>query len=550
MPFLETIVYSLYSATMALLAVYAAHMIVLFVAAVWPRAPRPAAPPPAEWPAVLVQLPLFNERYVVERVIDAAAALDYPAGRLFIQVLDDSTDDTSALARARIAHHRARGVNIAYLHRQRREGFKAGALAAGLAAEPCGEFVAVFDADFAPPAEFLRRLVPDFLTDPRLGLMQARWEHLNADHNPITRAQALAFDSYFSVEQVARSRADWPLNFNGSAGVWRRACIEDAGGWQGDTLAEDFDLSYRAQLRGWRFDYRAEVTAAAELPPTVLAVKRQQFRWAKGAFQVLGKLGMDWMAAPHSGEREPQRGSPAQAPLAPAPHSGEREPQRGSPAQAPLAPAPHSGEREPQRGSPAQAPLAPAPMPALRKSLGLLHLTGYLPHPLLVLSLLLSLPLVLLGERAPRWGGLGWLSLVLPLVIAWGQWALRRDWPRTLRYFPVALLGMIGLALNNTWAFVEALVGRHTEFLRTPKCPRDAAYAVPLDWTTWGELLLALYALATALLAVERLPSLAPVLFLYALSFGAVALAGLNESVAFLSLPFLERKETEGNDGN
>jgi hypothetical protein len=529
MPFLETIVYSLYSATMALLAVYAAHMIVLFVAAVWPRAPRPAAPPPAEWPAVLVQLPLFNERYVVERVIDAAAALDYPAGRLFIQVLDDSTDDTSALARARIAHHRARGVNIAYLHRHRREGFKAGALAAGLAAEPRGEFVAVFDADFAPPAEFLRRLVPDFLTDPRLGLMQARWEHLNADHNPITRAQALAFDSYFSVEQVARSRAGWPLNFNGSAGVWRRACIEDAGGWQGDTLAEDFDLSYRAQLRGWRFDYRAEVTAAAELPPTVLAVKRQQFRWAKGAFQVLGKLGMDWMAAPHSGEREPQRGSPAQAPLAPAPHSGEREP---------------------QRGSPAQAPLAPAPMPALRKSLGLLHLTGYLPHPLLVLSLLLSLPLVLLGERAPRWGGLGWLSLVLPLVIAWGQWALRRDWPRTLRYFPVALLGMIGLALNNTWAFVEALVGRHTEFLRTPKCPRDAAYAVPLDWTTWGELLLALYALATALLAVERLPSLAPVLFLYALSFGAVALAGLNESVAFLSLPFLEKKETEGNDGN
>ncbi|MGQ0603146.1 MAG: glycosyltransferase [Anaerolineales bacterium] len=462
----ETLMVGLYSTSILLLAGYAAHMMVLFVAAVWHREPQPPTPLPTEWPPVLVQLPVFNERYVVERLIDAAVALDYPSDRLFIQVLDDSTDDTAALARARVTHHRARGVNITYLRRHRRVGFKAGALAAGLNAERRGEFVAVFDADFVPPADFLRRLVPDFLVDARLGMVQARWEHLNADQNPITRAQALAFDSYFTVEQVARSRAGWPLNFNGSAGVWRRACIEDAGGWQGDTLAEDFDLSYRAQLRSWRLDYRFEVSAPAEIPSTILAVKRQQFRWAKGSFQVLGKVAGQWL----------------------------------------------------------RAPLSP-----LSKVMGLLHLTGYLPHPLLVFSLLLSLPLVLLGERLPQWGGLGWLSLVLPLVILWGQMTLRRHWPHMLCYFPVMLLGVIGLAFNNTWAFVEAVLGRNSEFLRTPKNTRAIAYALTLDGTTWGELLLALYALATGLLAVEHLPALAPVLFLYALSFGGVALAGLWE---------------------
>lgn len=487
----ETIVVGLYSASILLLAGYAAHLVVLLVAAVWHRSPRPAAPAPAEWPEVLVQLPVFNERYVVERLIDTTAAFDYPPDRLFIQVLDDSTDETSALAQTRAAHHRARGVNIAYLHRRQREGFKAGALAAGLAAEPRGEFVAVFDADFVPPADFLRRLVPDCLAKARLGMVQARWEHLNADHNLLTRAQALAFDSYFTVEQVARSRAGWPLNFNGSAGVWRRACIEDSGGWQGDTLAEDFDLSYRAQLAGWQLDYRVEVYAPAELPTTILAIKRQQFRWAKGAFQVLRKLAGQWLAAPIS---------------------------------------------------------------PIHKGMGLLHLTGYLPHPLLVLSLLLSLPLVLAGEHVPQWEGLGWLSLVLPMLMVWGQRVLRRNWPRTLCYFPVILIGMIGLAFNNTWAFVEAMLGRNSEFLRTPKNTRDAAYALSLDWTTWGELLLALYALATGLLAVEHMPALVPVLLLYALSFGVVGLAGIMERTPFPlfpSFPVLgEERESEGNKGN
>ncbi|MDW8328347.1 MAG: glycosyltransferase, partial [Anaerolineales bacterium] len=254
---IEDIILGLYALTLLLLAVFGLNLLIALLAAVLHHKPRPPANPPERWPEVLVQVPLYNERYVVERVIDSVAALDYPRDRLRIQILDDSTDETAQRARARVAYHRARGVAMTYLHRSTRDGYKAGALAEGLAAVgPAPEFVAIFDADFAPPRDFLRRLLPDFFADPRLGLVQARWEHLNPQRNALTLAQALALDGYFCVEQVARSRAGWLLNFNGSAGIWRRACIEDAGGWQGDTLAEDLDLSYRAQLRGWRLDYR------------------------------------------------------------------------------------------------------------------------------------------------------------------------------------------------------------------------------------------------------------------------------------------------------
>ncbi|MBL8055597.1 MAG: glycosyltransferase, partial [Anaerolineales bacterium] len=377
----------------------------------------------------------------------------------------------AVLARARVAAHRARGAAITYLHRRDRTGFKAGALAAGLAAAPEAELVAVFDADFVPPPDFLRRLVPDFQAAPRLGLVQARWEHLNPDDNALTAAQALAYDSYFSVEQPARSQAGWLMNFNGSAGLWRRRCIEAAGGWQGDTLAEDLDLSYRAQLSGWRLAYRLDVAAPAELPAGLLAIKRQQFRWAKGSFRVLRKLG---------------------------------------------------------------GALLRSAQPVHRKLLGLLHLAGYLPHPLVVLSLLLSLPVVLLHGWTPlRWELFGWLGLVSPALALWGQVRLRPAAPfRRLWAYPVLMVGLIGLALSNTVACAEALAGRTSVFMRTPKSAVNAAddYVLPLDWTTWGELVLALYALATALLALEWAPTLAPALFLYALGFGGVAARGLWEA--------------------
>lgn len=460
----------LYAASLAGLIGFGLLLGAHLALAVGLRRPRPAAPPPAEWPTVLVQLPLYNERYVAGRLIDAAARLDYPRGRLHIQVLDDSTDDTRAIARARVAGHRARGVPISLHLRPDRAGYKAGALAAGLAAAPEAELVAVFDADFMPGPDVLRRLAPEFCADPRLGMLQARWDHLNPDQNPLTGAQALAFDSFFAVEQVARSRAGWPMSFNGSAGLWRRSCIEAAGGWQGDTLAEDADLSYRALLAGWRLDYRAEVAVPAELTPTLLAFKRQQFRWAKGSFQVLGKLG-------------PR--------------------------------------------------LLRAPWPLAQRLLAVLNLAGYAAQPLMLAALVLSLPVVLAGGRAPAaWAGLGWVGLVPLLAAAWGQVRFRAAPLRRMPYFAVLMMAAIGLALNNSVALAEALAGRTGEFQRTPKGPAGPAYAVPLGWTAAGELFLALYALATAALALGRAPHMAGMLLVYALSFGGVAAVSVWEAAA------------------
>jgi len=457
----------IYTAALVGLAVFGYNMLLMLGLTAWHRRQPKPPRPPAVWPPVVVQLPIFNERYVVERLIDAAAALDYPPERLVIQVLDDSTDDTAAIAKARVAHHRARGRKITYHHRADRRGFKAGALATGLRAAPVPvEFVAIFDADFVPPPDFLRRTLPAFQADPRLGMVQARWDHLNAEQSVLTRAQALALDGYFTVDQVARSRAGLLMNFNGSAGVWRRACIDDAGGWQGDTLAEDLDLSYRAQLKGWRLDYRADLAVPAELPSSIMALKNQQFRWATGAFQVLRKLG-------------PQ--------------------------------------------------LLTARVSLLRKILGFLHIGGFFIQPLALVTLLLSLPVVLQHGRTPlNLSGFGWLTLVPVFVGLWGQITLRRDaWPRRMLYYPLLFCAGIGLALTNTRAMCEAFFGGGHEFRRTPKgvsaTGREGAYALPIDWTTWGELLLALYALATGLLALDLAPGLAPFVFLYALGFGCTA---------------------------
>ena len=234
------------------------------------------------WPRVTVQLPIFNEMYVVERLIDAAAALDYPRDRLQVQVLDDSTDETTALAEARAAQHRKEGADVRVLHRTDRAGFKAGALAWGLA-QTDAEFLAVFDADFQPRPDWLRRIIPAMLARPDVGMGQTRWSHLNEEYSPLTRVESLALDGHFVVEQTARSRSGLLINFNGSGGVWRRACIEAAGGWQADTMTEDMDLSYRAQLAGWRNLYLPEVDAHAELPAQMEAFKKQQARWAEGS---------------------------------------------------------------------------------------------------------------------------------------------------------------------------------------------------------------------------------------------------------------------------
>ena len=245
---------------------------------------------PVDLPPVTVQLPIYNERYVVEQLITAVACLRYPRDRLQIQVLDDSTDDTTERAAALVARYQSEGLDIGLLHRERRDGYKAGALAAGLAAAR-GDFLAIFDADFRPEPDFLLQTVPLFLDEPELGVVQARWGHLNAHSSLLTAAQALALDKHFVVEQTVRHRADLFPKFNGTAGVWRRTCLEDSGGWHDDTVCEDLCVSTRAVLSGWRFRFLPNVVAPAELPSTASAYKSQQARWAKGSMQCLLKYG-------------------------------------------------------------------------------------------------------------------------------------------------------------------------------------------------------------------------------------------------------------------
>ncbi|MEM9131703.1 MAG: glycosyltransferase [Actinomycetota bacterium] len=250
-----------------------------------------AAPLPADdrsLPTVTVQLPLYNEPYVARRVIEAAARLDYPTDRLQIQVLDDSDDGSSRLVADTVTRIRDRGLDVEHVRRPHREGYKAGALGAGLATAT-GEFVAVFDADFVPTPDFLRRTVTEF-ADDRVAFVQGRWGHLNGDAGPLTRMQVPAIDGHFLVEQQARGVGGHWFNFNGTAGVWRKAAIADAGGWQCDTLTEDLDLSYRAHLRGWRGVYRPDVVVPAELPSAVHAFRRQQHRWARGSLECARKL--------------------------------------------------------------------------------------------------------------------------------------------------------------------------------------------------------------------------------------------------------------------
>ena len=421
-------------------------------------------------PDVTVQVPVYNERHVIQRVIDAVAALDYPRDRLQIQILDDSTDDTTSIARQRAAFHRQRGVDITVLRRPNREGFKAGALSWGLE-RARGDYVAIFDADFRPHSDFLLNTVPHFLDRPRRGMVQTRWSHLNGDYSPLTRAQAMAFDGHFVVEQTGRDRSGLFMNFNGTAGVWRKACIEDSGGWESTTLSEDLDLSYRAQLAGWETLYLPGIDAPAELPPQLAAFKRQQARWTQGSVQTLRKL---------------------------------------------VGPLLHS-----QRLNPMQ------------KGMALLHLSGYFAQALMVLLLLATPPMLLLGGKPPALGNLG-LALALgpPLVYALSQHALYADWGRRLLTFPLLTLIGIGIAWNNTIAILRGLTRWGGTFARTPKFQvvgkagqwLHSAYRLDIDRSVIGEAALALYALAGAVIAYGAgRHGMIPFLLLYAAAFGTVA---------------------------
>jgi cellulose synthase/poly-beta-1,6-N-acetylglucosamine synthase-like glycosyltransferase len=293
---MEAAVITLYLAVLTILGVYGfhrAHLVYLF----WRHKGR-VQEVPASWgelPIVTVQLPMYNELYVAERLLDSIALLDYPIDKLELQVLDDSTDETVAIVARKIEELRARGFDITHAHRVDRTGFKAGALEQGMKTAK-GDFLMVFDADFVPTPSIIKDLISHF-TDPKVGMVQARWDHLNRDYSMLTRAQALMLDGHFVIEHIARNRSGRFFNFNGTAGIWRKTAIIDAGGWQHDTITEDMDLSFRAQIRGWRFVYVPEAVAPAEVPCEMNSFKGQQFRWAKGSAQTTKKiLPMVWRA--------------------------------------------------------------------------------------------------------------------------------------------------------------------------------------------------------------------------------------------------------------
>ncbi len=288
----------LYSIVLVIFFLVGANLLYMLVLAVR-RPPRHQPPEPLrDEPSVTVQLPIYNEFYVVDRLISSACALDWPRDRLEIQVLDDSTDETQLRASRLVQRYQEAGVNIRYLHRAQRVGYKAGALEAGLHCAQ-GKFIAIFDADFIPPPDFLRNTIPYFQYE-RVGFVQTRWGHLNDSFSILTRLQSIVIDAHFLVDQVARNRGGFFMNFNGTAGVWRRQTIIEAGGWQHDTVAEDLDLSYRAQLLGWEAVYLPDVVTYAELPVTAAAYRCQQRRWAAGGFACAIKLLPRVMRAPLS----------------------------------------------------------------------------------------------------------------------------------------------------------------------------------------------------------------------------------------------------------
>ena len=444
-----------------------------------PGLPLPKAPvmqDAHDLPAITVQLPLYNEPYVAGRIVDAAAALDWPRHLLHIQVLDDSTDDTTAIARARVEAYRRRGIDMALIHRSTRAGYKAGALANGLTSAR-GEYVAIFDADFVPAPDFLKRLMPHFAAGASIGFVQARWEHLNYRRSALARALAIAVDGHFVVEQFARSRSGWPVIFNGSAGIWRRLCIEDSGGWHDDTLCEDMDLSFRAMLAGWRGVFVPEVVAPQEEPESIGALKLQHARWAKGGAQCLRKHAVSILRA--------------------------------------------------SSWSPAQ------------KAAGFAYFAGYTAHLFMVLVVLLWLPLAMhapsLQQGPLAFFGLSGLGLPMAYVVA--QWALHRhdgSWLRRLSYLPLLLVVGFGVAFSNALAVLSGLMRRGGEFHRTPKGAPDTTRLADsrprAELLAWLEMGMALYAAAAGLaLWITGHPTTSAFVAIFALGFGSVGIGSLIE---------------------
>src|SRR6202047_2400341 len=416
----------------------------------------PGPPPPVtHWPRVTVQLPIFNERYVIERLVEAVSRFDYPHELLDIQVLDDSTDETVQVASACVERFAAQGLPIHYIHRNNRHGYKAGALEQGLITAQ-GEFVAIFDADFIPSPDFLRRCIPYFEND-KIGMAQTRWTYLNRDYSLLTQVETILLDGHFVVEHGARSRRGTFFNFNGTAGVWRRKAIEEAGGWEHDTLTEDTDLSYRAQLKGWKFIYLQDVECPAELPVEMTAFKTQQARWAKGLIQTAKKV------LPR---------------------------------------------------------VLKSDQPFRVKLEAWYHLTANLSYPLMVVLSVLLLPAMII-RFYQGWFQMLYIDLPLFLASTFSissfylvsqRELYPKSWWKSLLYLPLLMALGIGLTVTNTRAVLEALVGKKTAFARTPKYRVESKqdkvgakkYRKRLGWVPWLELLIGTYFALAVFYAIDN----------------------------------------------
>jgi cellulose synthase/poly-beta-1,6-N-acetylglucosamine synthase-like glycosyltransferase len=419
----ETLILVLYFFVLSILAIYGWHRYYLVYLYMKHRGKAPLPLPElAVLPRVTVQLPIFNEMYVADRLIEAVCEIDYPPELLEIQVLDDSTDETRGIAEHAVRRNGSRGFDIRYLHRVDRRGYKAGALEAGLT-EATGEFIAIFDADFIPPADFLKKTLPYFATDSRIGMVQARWGHINQDYSLLTKIQSILLDAHFVLEHGGRNRAGYFFNFNGTAGVWRRAAIESAGGWQHDTLTEDLDLSYRAQLEGWRFVFLPDVVSPAEVPVEMNSFKSQQHRWAKGSIQTCIKL------LPR---------------------------------------------------------ILRSRQPVSVKAEAFFHLSANFNYLFMSLLSILMFPAMYV-RYSMGWTEMMLIDVPLFLAATASvanfyivsQRELYTDWRQRMIYLPFLMSIGIGLCVNNTRAVLEAIFRKESEFARTPK------YGIERDSDEW-----------------------------------------------------------------
>ncbi len=407
----DEIVLVVYIATLLVILLFASHgFIMIYYHNKYLKNEPKGTDVVGEEKSVTIQLPMYNELYVADRLINAICALDYPKDKLEIQVLDDSTDETVQIVAESVRLKQLEGYDIKHVRRGSREGYKAGALKEGLKTAK-GEFVAIFDADFIPHPDFLRKTMRYFTND-ETGLVQTRWEHMNEEYSIITKIQALALNGHFVIEQTVRNRSGFFINFNGTGGVWRKSCIFDAGNWHADTLTEDLDLSYRAQLKGWKFIYLRDITTPSELPVEMNALKAQQFRWTKGAIETCKKiLPLVWKSD----------------------------------------------------------------IPLRVKLQSTFHLTNNFAFPFILLAGILNVPLIFIKNSGPydpffnimAVFVLGFISSFLMYLYA--QKDVDADWRKRIALFPLFMAGSMGLAVNNSRAVFEGLLDRKSEFVRTPK---------------------------------------------------------------------------------